>query len=88
MECLDDIFKTDDNNSNVVTPLVKMDIQGCECKALSGMPNLLKSVHTITTEADKFWKTGQGCLPENLKNHLGDFNVKGGYQVVARRKKE
>lgn len=89
VERLDDIFKTDDNkNNNLVIPLVKMDIQGYECKALSGMPNLLKSVHTITTEADKFWKTGHGCSPENLKNYLGNFNVKGGYQVVARRKKE
>jgi FkbM family methyltransferase len=58
VEQLDDIFNLDE----VVIPLLKMDIQGFECKALDGMTSLLSTVDLIFTEADQALLQGQGCM--------------------------
>lgn len=48
-------------------PVVKMDVQGFECRALRGMRALLRTTHTLRVELADRWLRAQGCsVPEAL----------------------
>ena len=48
-------------------PVVKMDVQGFECRALQGMRSLLRTTHTLRVELADRWLRAQGCsVPEAL----------------------
>jgi FkbM family methyltransferase len=82
VERIDDIIDA----SKVIIPLVKMDIQGFECRALDGMPVLLSNaIDTFTGEmADNFLRP-QGCSAQGMKQRLEQhgFVVSGDYNIVA-----
>jgi FkbM family methyltransferase len=84
VEKLDDIFNLDE----VVIPLLKMDIQGFECKALDGMTSLLSTVDMIFTEADQALLQGQGCTVEGMTSQItnANFSVQNnGNNMIARK---
>lgn len=48
-------------------PVVKMDVQGFECRALRGMRSLLRTTHTLRVELADRWLRAQSCsVPEAL----------------------
>jgi FkbM family methyltransferase len=84
VERLNDIFNMD----KVVIPLMKMDIQGFECKALDGMTSMLPAVDILHTELDGDLLRGQGCSVQEMTNRITNagFNLKvDGQNLVARR---
>jgi FkbM family methyltransferase len=84
VERLNDIFDMD----KVVIPLMKMDIQGFECKALDGMTSLLPAVDILHTELDAVFLKNQGCSPQAMTMRIASagFSLKvNGANLVARR---
>ena len=68
VERLDSILKSE----NIYINLVKMDVQGFECKVLEGMgPELAKKIDIIKFEWAKKWLLGQEC--HDLLPRLRDF---------------
>ena len=65
-------------------PLMKMDVQGFECKALAGMPQTLSKVRSIFTEVARRWLQAQNCTEAELFNILEDT----GFSVSARQPKD
>ena len=92
VERIDDIF----SGNNIIIPLVKLDIQGYECKALSGMQNLLKSARIVTTEVDKIMEKSFGCSQQAIAEQSAEYDIQfdrqgtgektPGYEVVARKR--
>jgi FkbM family methyltransferase len=83
VERLNDIFNADE----VVIPLMKMDIQGFECKAWDGMSSILPVVDIIKTEAERKFLIGQGCRPQELRKRISiaGFTFKGRLNIIAKR---
>lgn len=85
VERLDDIFNMDE----VVIPLLKIDIEGFECKALDGMASLLSTVDSIKTELIGPHLERQGCTVEGLTSRItnaGFHVVVDGQNMIASRK--
>lgn len=53
--------------------LLKLDVQGYECRALQGMTKMMASVHTIKVEAADRWLRGHGCSSNQLLDILSSF---------------
>ena len=67
---LDDMMKA----AHKKTRLLKLDVQGYECRALQGMTALIKSVHTVKVEAADRWLQGCGCSSKELLTILSDLD--------------
>jgi len=65
-------------------PLMKMDIQGFECKAIAGMPQTLSKVRNVFTEVAPRWLQAQNCSGSELVNMLEDT----GFSVSASQPKD
>ena len=50
--------------------LLKLDVQGYECRALQGMARMLASVRTVKAEAADRWLRGHGCSSARLLDIL------------------
>lgn len=69
---LDDVFAP-----TLTAPLMKMDVEGYECKAAAGMPKLLTRVQTLKTEVNQNALRSQKCSGEGLLKLL----EKSGYSA-------
>ena len=72
VERLDNVLAISDPNSLVAS--IKADVQGFECKVLSGMPMLLPRVARIVTELDHGPLKQQGCSGAGLMKRLSQHH--------------
>ena len=60
--------------SDIYIPVVKIDVQGFECKVLRGMERFLQSlpptVSSVFTEVEKRYLKAAGCKSEEIFHHL------------------
>lgn len=62
--------------SNTNIRVIKIDVQGFECKVLRGMKNFLSTstISSLFTEVEDRYLKAAGCTPKEMFNHLKNSN--------------
>ena len=66
-------LRLDDILGNVHFSVMKMDVQGYECRALEGMNKIISNMRTIKFEVANRWLLAQGCSDVTLFEKLKSF---------------
>mmetsp|Transcript_24761 Transcript_24761/g.53598 ORF Transcript_24761/g.53598 Transcript_24761/m.53598 type:complete len:357 (+) Transcript_24761:188-1258(+) len=70
VEALDDLI--DLNDGDVAFPLIKMDVQGFECRVIDGMRKVLGATSSVKSEAESKLLAANGCSVEGMLQRLRD----------------
>jgi FkbM family methyltransferase len=78
LERLDHVFEEVDLEKLTI-PVVKMDVQGFECRVLYGGKRVFGIAKSIKTEMAEKWLEGAGCSGDGLLQRIHDlnFNITG-----------
>lgn len=70
IEALDDLV--DLNDGDVAFPLIKLDVQGFECRVIDGMKKVLGAASSVKSEAEPKLLGVNGCSVEGMLRRFRD----------------